>query len=169
MPNNDAKNLIEFIDILNVKNFVELANKTCKLLVEKFFSKNADFAYFYLSGYEGKIYYSLKDDKKAAKFSSTESDTSEFKKIYYIHKETEGHISSAFTVFSRTKAASNLAKNAEVENCEQLPDKDLELLNRMMNFILEQISLLSALENIQLNNERLVKLNENKTQILGTV
>ena len=83
MPNNDAKNLIEFIDILNVKNFVELANKTCKLLVEKFSSQNADFAYFYLSGYERKIYYSRKEDKKTAKISITESDTSEFKKIYY--------------------------------------------------------------------------------------
>jgi signal transduction histidine kinase len=39
----------------------------------------------------------------------------------------------------------------------------------MVSAILDQISLLSALENIQLNNERLVKLNENKTQILGTV
>ena len=173
MPNNDAKNLIEFIDILNVKNFVELANKTCKLLVEKFSSQNADFAYFYLSGYERKIYYSRKEDKKTAKISITESDTSEFKKIYYVHKETEGHISSAFTVFSRTKSAGNLAKNAEAEECEPslgaLPKKDLELLNRMMSAILDQISLLSALENIQLNNERLVKLNENKTQILGTV
>ena len=170
MPNNDAKNLIEFIDILNVKNFIELANKTCKFLVEKFTAQNADFAYFYLSGYEGKIYYSLNDDKKAAKASLAKQESSEFQKIYYIHKETEGHISSAFTVFNRTKSASNLAENIETALLpDNLSEKDLDLLNKMMNFILEQISILSALENIQLNNERLLKLNENKTQILGTV
>lgn len=168
-PYNDS--LRQLLNALKTRSFVELAQQTCKFLVENFSEAGAELAYFYLSGYPENIYYSTEQanskssTKKKRKDNKSDAELEEFQKIYYIHKESEGHISSAFTVFARN----NIGEVSEILKGSILDIKNNPSLNAVMEIVLEQILILSALENTEQSNQRLIKLNENKTQILSTV
>jgi len=165
---NDS--LSQLLNALKTRSFVELAKQTCKFLVENFSEAGAELAYFYLSGYPENIYYSIEqansksNTKKKKKDSKLSDEFQEFQKIYYVHKESEGHISCAFTVFARN-SIDGLKKGTVAERTSS----SVPSLNAVMEIVLEQILILSALENTEISNQRLIKLNENKTQILSTV
>ena len=173
----DSK-ILEFFRINEAEEFRET--------VSKFLFENLgiDYVYFYLKFNESSLFnhYCSHDDLSAAMLEKIEDSLSDklnsesyqdFASTQIITKDETLKLKE-FSVLreenKNTKAAiSLLQKDNQDSYWQKITTDELLELKKFIKSLLDHYYLLCLLDDLKANNSRLIQLNENKTQILGTV